>query len=426
MVWRNWVPSAPGSPSATAVTASSVALRWSPSTSGPGVDQYLVQRNGTQVGSVGATVTSFVDSSVMPDTSYRYVVIGASGSKRSAPSAEVVVRTLPATPAELTVSLSAATSLTISWSAPASGFSPEQYVISRDGVEVGSVPGAQNSYVDLGLTPATAYVYVVVAVSGAGRSQPSAELFAETLPAPPTGLRAISVTADAVTLQWSAPTSGPPPDGYAVVRDGTEVTTVSGSALSYTDRRLTPATTYAYTVLTVKDGVRSDPPATLRLTTKTPPVASAHLSGSWPVKGEVTKASGTITLGGSAAVGQTFTWNWEFASKCSVGPCPAVVSGVFASHPFTVTITPSNGTYKGSTTVHLSHCQGLTGEVDVKNTIRLNLTVGTAALVNNVWSVTSWKGTLTVTSPYTAGGSSGTTRSYCPASSLTASISGTR
>jgi chitodextrinase len=425
MVWRNWVPSPPGAPASQTITATSVQLRWSPSTSGPSVDQYLIQRNGTQVGSVGAGVTSFVDNTVAPDTSYRYVVIGASGSKRSAPSAEVVARTLPATPADLTVSLSGATSLTIGWS-PAQSLAPEQYVISRDGVEVGSVPGAQTTYEDVGLTPATAYAYVVVAVSGAGRSEPSAELFAETLPAPPSGLRASSVTPDAVTLQWSAPTAGPPSDRYAVVRDGTEITTVAGSTLSYTDRRLTPATTYAYTVLTLKDGVRSDPPAALKVTTRTPPVSSAHLAGSWPVGGKVTKVSGSVTLGGSAAKGQTFQWTWDFASKCTVGPCPAVVSGVFASHPFTVTVSPSNGTYKGSTKVHVSHCQGLNGTVDVKNTIRLNLSVTKAALESNIWSVTSWKGTLTVASPYTAAGSSGNLRSYCPASSVTTSVTATR
>lgn len=426
MVWRNWVPSAPGAPTGQTVTATSVALRWSPSTSGPSVDSYLIQRNGTQVGSVAANVTSYVDSTVVPDTSYRYVVIGASGSKRSAPSAELAVRTMPATPEGLTATWSRATALTISWSPPARGFAPETYVITRDGVEVATVPGAQPNFEDRGLTPATAYSYVVVAVTGANRSEPSAELLAQTLPASPIGLKAAKTTTSTITLQWSAPTSGPASDGYVVLRGDTEVGTVSGATQSYTDKGLTPATRYSYTVITVKDGQRSEPSPALSVATATPPVASAHLSGSWPVEGKVTKVSGSLTLGGSSAKGQTFSWTWDFASKCTTGACPAVVSGVLASHPFTVTISPSNGTYKGSTTVHISHCQGLSGTVDVKNTIRLNLTVNKAALTSNIWTVTSWKGTLTMASPYTTAGSSGNLRSYCPASSMTTSVTGTK
>jgi chitodextrinase len=426
MVWRNWVPSAPGAPSAQAVTATSVELRWSPSTAGPGVDQYVIERNGSQVGSVASSVVSWVDRTVTPDSTYRYVIIGGSGSKRSAPSAEVAVRTLPATPDGLTVTSSSASAVTITWSSPPKGPAPEQYLVVRDDLEVATVPGTQTSYESTALVPATSYRFVVIAVTGANRSDPSAELVAQTLPAAPTALKASKVTTNAITVQWTRPTAGPPPDGFVVLRDDTELATVSGTTVSYTDSRLAPATTYRYSVLTVTGGLRSDPSPVLAVKTRTPPVASAHLDGTWPVEGKVTKVSGSVTLGGSTAKGQTFSWDWDFTSKCTVGPCAAVVSGVFASHPFTVTVTPSNGTYKGSTLVHISHCQGLNGTVDVKNTLRLAITVNKAALTSNIWSATSWKGTLTLLSPYTSGGSSGTLRSYCPASSLTASVTASK
>jgi chitodextrinase len=340
LLWRNWVPSAPGAPSSQAVTATSVELRWSPSTSGPSVEQYLIERNGTQVASVAASVTTWRDQGVMPNSSYRYVVIGAAGSKRSAPSAEVVVRTLPTMPEGLEQTASSATSVTIGWSAPSRGPAPEQYVVTRDGAEVESVPGTQTSYEDLGLEPGGVYSYVVTAVTGAGRSQPSAELIAVTLPGAPTGLKAAAVTTSTVTLQWSRPAAGPAPDSYVVLRDDTEVATVPGSTTSWTDRGRAPATTYAYTVQSVTDTLRSDPTPALSVTTRTPAVASGHLDGSWPVDGKVTKVSGTVTLGGSAAKGQTFGWTWDFASSCKTGACPAVVSGYFASHPFTVKLTP--------------------------------------------------------------------------------------
>lgn len=425
LLWRSWVPSAPGAPTGQAVTATSVELHWGPSTSGPAVDQYLVERNGSQVASVAGSVTSWVDRGVAPNSPYRYVVIGASGSKRSAPSAEVAVRTLPAMPEGLEQTGSSATSATIGWAPPARGPAPETYVVTRDGTEVATVPGTQTSYTDTGLEPGGVYSYVVVAVTGAARSQPSAELVAVTPLAAPTGIKAAKVTTSAVTVQWSRP-AGPEPTGYVVRPGDTDVATVSGTTLSYTDNGLAPATTYRYSVLAVLDGLRSDPSAVLSVTTQTPTVASGHLAGSWPVDGKVTSVTGSVTLGGTAARGQTFGWTWDFASTCKAGACPAVVSGYFASHPFSVKVAPSNGTYKGSAVAHISHCQGLGSTVDVKNTVRLDLTVTRAALVSSIWSVTSWKGTLTVTSPYTSAGTSGNLRSFCPASSLTAAVSATR
>ena len=426
MVWRNWVPSAPGAPSAGVVTATSVELRWSPSTSGPGVDQYLIERNGSQVGSVAGSIASWVDRRVTPDSSYRYVIIGGSGSKRSAPSAEVVVRTLPATPDGLSVTSSSATGMTISWSSPATGPEPEQYVILRDDLELATVPGTQTRFEIVDLEPATSYRYVIVAMTGADRSDPSAELVAQTLPAPPTGLKAAKVGPNSITIQWSRPSQASPPDGYVVVRDDTEVASLSGTTGSYTDTGLTPATTYRYVVLSTTAGLVSDPSSVLAVATQTPSIASAHLAGSWPVAGTVSKVSGSVTLGGDAALGQKFSWTWDFASTCTVGPCAATVSGTFASHPFSLKVTPTNGTYKGSTVVHISHCKGLNGTVDIKNTLRLNLTVNKAALRSDIWSATAWKGTLTLSSPYTSGGSSGTLRSYCPASSLTTSVTGSK
>jgi chitodextrinase len=97
MIWAPWVskvPTAPGSVRTQSATATSVLVRWSPSTSGPTVDAYVIQRDGTQVGFIPGTVTSYQDKGLAPATTYRYVVLAVSGGHRSVPSSMLVVTTL--------------------------------------------------------------------------------------------------------------------------------------------------------------------------------------------------------------------------------------------------------------------------------------------------------------------------------------------
>ena len=84
-------------------------------------------------------------------------------------------------------------------------------------------------------------------------------------PAPPTGLRAGTVTTTSVALSWS-PVSGA--SGYAVYRDGTRIRTVSGT--SATVSGLSPSTAYAFQVAAVNDAGESARSATVTATTATP------------------------------------------------------------------------------------------------------------------------------------------------------------
>ncbi|MDT0396027.1 chitinase [Streptomyces edwardsiae] len=84
-------------------------------------------------------------------------------------------------------------------------------------------------------------------------------------PAPPTGLRAGTVTSTSVALSWS-PVSGA--TGYAVYRDGTKIRTVNGT--SATVSGLSPSTAYAFQVAAVNDAGESARSATVTATTATP------------------------------------------------------------------------------------------------------------------------------------------------------------
>src|SRR5690606_27857996 len=81
-------------------------------------------------------------------------------------------------------------------------------------------------------------------------------------PAPPTGLKAGTVTATSVSLSWS-PVAGA--TGYAVYRDGTRVRSVTGT--SATVSGLSPDTAYAFQVAAVNDAGESARSATVTATT---------------------------------------------------------------------------------------------------------------------------------------------------------------
>ncbi|MBH5338382.1 glycoside hydrolase family 18 protein [Streptomyces pactum] len=84
-------------------------------------------------------------------------------------------------------------------------------------------------------------------------------------PAPPTGLTAGTVTSSSVALSWS-PVPGA--TGYTVYRDGTKVSTVTGTSTTVTG--LTPSTAYSFQVTAVNDAGESGRSATVTATTAEP------------------------------------------------------------------------------------------------------------------------------------------------------------
>ncbi|MGV9698287.1 chitinase [Streptomyces sp. NPDC003470] len=81
-------------------------------------------------------------------------------------------------------------------------------------------------------------------------------------PAVPSGLTAGTVTSSSVALSWS-PVPGA--TGYAVYRDGTRASTVTGTSTTVTG--LTPSTAYAFQVAAVNDAGESARSATVTATT---------------------------------------------------------------------------------------------------------------------------------------------------------------
>lgn len=231
----------------------------------------------------------------------------------------------------------------------------------------------------------------------------------------PVGLAADSLTTSSAAFHWSRPPTGPAPDNYVIFRDGKRIGSVPATVTSYKDTGLAPATPYRYAVASALGSQRSAKSAVITVTTLTPPVSAARLQGPWTVQMKVVKQF----AGATPKVGTTWTVTWQFQPKCTAGPCAVVLSGDAGgdkSHPFTMTLTRAGAVYKGTARAHISQC----GSVDVRDRMRVRITIKNAGVAGRAWTAQSWVGTMVDSIPYT----SASATEYCPAQSMTASISG--
>ena len=175
------LPGPPGTPVASNVTSNSLTITWSPSTGT--VTQYLIERatgatsnTFTQVGT--STTTSFGDTQLVANTTYRYRVRASNSAGNSAYSPITNVATsgtgqVPGTPGTPTASNVTSSSLSLSWTA--STGTVTNYLIER-ATGAGSTTFAQvgtsttPSFNDSGLAASTVYRYRVRAANSAGNS----------------------------------------------------------------------------------------------------------------------------------------------------------------------------------------------------------------------------------------------------------------
>jgi hypothetical protein len=183
VVWAPWTPSPPTGVHATSPTATTAVISWTASSSAFGPDHYLVLRDGTQVGSVPGSATSYTDHGLVPGTTYHYTVVAA-GLANSGPSAKATVRAATPSPAGLAASQVTHTTVTLNWSPPPNAPTPDHYVIYNETSVVTTVPGTTTSYTDKTQTAGTPFQYDVVAQWGSASSAPSAAARGQTV-APP-------------------------------------------------------------------------------------------------------------------------------------------------------------------------------------------------------------------------------------------------
>lgn len=335
-------PSAPGQPAASAITASSLTLSWSAATDNYGVTDYLIKRNGVQVG-ISAT-TTFADSALAPSTSYNYTVQARDAAGNVSP-ASATRSVTTATGYVASVYYKLGTNWTTAnlhyapnggtWTAvPGVAMTPACSGWTMLTVNLGSTTGLtaafnngsgswdNNGGKNYTLGSGVSAVAGGTVTTGTNPCTPDT-----TAPSTPAGLGATAVDANTVRLSWTASTDNVGVTGYYIFRNGTQIGTIASGA-SYTDSTAAASTTYTYSVKAF-DAVPNVSSASTAVSVTTPASGSAC-----QVKFTIANAN-TVTgqnlrvVGNSSALG-----NWAPASGAGL-----TIQGSGANVPWTGTVT---------------------------------------------------------------------------------------
>ncbi|MEM7164110.1 MAG: LamG-like jellyroll fold domain-containing protein [Planctomycetota bacterium] len=176
----NTPPLAPPGLTAVAAGPTLVDLAWGPTGDASGLSYYRLLRNGVEIAT--SLRREYRDATVAHSTTYSYQVVAVDGAgNASAPSVGATVvtpepdTTPPSVPQGLTTDEGVLGGAALLWSASTDNVAVAQYLVLRDGNEVGATPGT--AYVDTGLTPGVEYSYQIIAVDTSGNpSAPSAPL----------------------------------------------------------------------------------------------------------------------------------------------------------------------------------------------------------------------------------------------------------
>lgn len=227
----------------------------------------------------------------------------------------------------------------------------------------------------------------------------------------PSGLVAGPSTANSIAFHWSRPPTGPLPDKYLVLSSGTVAGSVAGTATSYRQPGLTPATTYQYRVVAVRGGKRSPQSALLTVSTLTPPISQARLQGSWQVYAKNIRP---------ARGGRNGYISWQLSPVCAAGPCDVMLHAKDGKYSFRMKLTRAAAAYVGQAVANLGPCGSGASSIPDPTTLKIRIRVTKAAGKNQVWAATSLAGTMVGTSQYVS-----TAAFYCTASTFKASLAGT-
>lgn len=265
-------PNPPSGLAATDATSASLRLAWtdnSDNESGFRIERSTSAASGfALIATVGADVTSHVDTGLVPSTTYHYRVLATNSAGDSAYSAVASGSTLappvaaPVAPASLIAGNATSSSLDLKWSDRSdneSGFRIERSTSPASGFAVIATVGANVSgYTNKGLAASTTHYFRVLATNGAGDSAYSNVASGSTLAAPaavpaaPVSLATGNATSSSLGLTWADQSDNE--SGFKVERStsaGTgfvQVATVGANATSYVSSGLSAATTYFFRV----------------------------------------------------------------------------------------------------------------------------------------------------------------------------------
>lgn len=178
-------PSVPPNLIASTPSTTQIYLSWNASTDNVGVSQYAIYRNNSYLGYT-ASCCGYTDNSVTAGATYAYYVTAYDAHGNISPQSNAVSitaqntsgegsgsnsdTTSPSWPSAYTIGtgILSPSSISVSWSVATDNIGVAGYKIYRNGTQITATTLA--SYTDANLSPATAYVYSIIAYDATGNN----------------------------------------------------------------------------------------------------------------------------------------------------------------------------------------------------------------------------------------------------------------
>jgi parallel beta-helix repeat protein len=272
-------PTAPAAPSALVATANStsqISLAWTDNSDNETAFR-LERQNGdgtfSPIATLGAGVTTFVDSGLSASTSYAYQVIAtnAIGDSASSNIAQATTQTpIPAAASNVTAVATSSTSVTVSWTdnaANETGYRIDRTSITDNGIYslLTTTTANVTSFIDNTVQGNGTYTYRISALGTAGSSDYaySASVItpaAAQSPVSPSQLTATATGSSTIALTWIDNSDNETYFRIDRASDGinfVQIAMPAANATSYADSGLNPNTTYTYRIRAYNGPLRS-------------------------------------------------------------------------------------------------------------------------------------------------------------------------
>ncbi|MGQ7297950.1 fibronectin type III domain-containing protein [Quadrisphaera sp. KR29] len=269
-----------------------VSVSWTPNTEAD-LAAYRVLRDGAEIAVVPGPTAAYSDSDVVNGRTYAYRLIAVDDRGNSSLPTDPAVS---ATPTDLTPpapptgvsSTPGDEEVVVRWTVGSEG-DLAGHRVYRDGQLVASLDAPTDVWTDRGLANGVSYRYEVSAVDAhdneSDRSPGGTATPADTTaPGAPTGVVAVAED-QRVVLEWAAP-SDQDVASHRVLRDGSQVATVSAPGTSWADTGLVNGRAYAYTVVAVDAAQNESAPSTAVTATPRDTLAPAAPSAVTAVPGD--------------------------------------------------------------------------------------------------------------------------------------------
>ncbi|HEY0554001.1 MAG TPA: fibronectin type III domain-containing protein, partial [Thermoanaerobaculia bacterium] len=259
------VPAPPSVPVAVPLSPTSVQFTWRDNSNNE--TQFLIERRPagaggfTQIGTVGANVTTYIDNTVVAATAYDYHVRASNSAGASGFSNVATVTTplpAPAAPTGLVATLLSSTSVRLNWTDNSNN--ETQFGIERrlspsgTFAQIATVGANVATYTDNSVLAATAYDYRVRALNGtvgSNYTNVATVTTSQSIPVAPSGLAATVLSSTSVRLNWTDNSNNE--TGFEIQRRiypaaFGSIVTVGANVTTYTDNTVTPGNTYDYQI----------------------------------------------------------------------------------------------------------------------------------------------------------------------------------